>query len=241
MSGSLPGITFLLLFVLFQACSPKYYVPNVQNVPMITQKGQFNGSVAGNDHQFDLQGAYGLSRNAALQINSAWYMPNNNGDGDGSGGLLEAGVGYFRNPETWFMWDVYGLLGLGAMKNEFPASAAEYPGTTGKISANLIRAGIQPSLNLYSKYFSVSLSSRVVGLQYTNIRGDLIFSSENQPQYLRNNQTQLLVEPALTLRAGIKKLKIQLQILRSINVFDEGFRQDKALLSIGLNFNFAKG
>ena len=46
-------------------CSPKYYVPNTLNVPMIQAKGQTNLTVAGNANQVEFQGAYGLSGSVA--------------------------------------------------------------------------------------------------------------------------------------------------------------------------------
>jgi hypothetical protein len=48
------------LFLLI-SCSPKYYVPNTQNVPLIHAQGQTNLSVAGNGNQVEFQGAYGIN------------------------------------------------------------------------------------------------------------------------------------------------------------------------------------
>lgn len=228
-----------VLIGLLEACSPKYYVPNTQNVPAITHKTQTNLSVAGNQNQVEVQGAFGFSDKAAFQINSALYIPRNepNSSGDGSGALFEGGVGYYQNITPDLLFDIYGLCGYGQMRNHFPSSAADYPGTEGKISARILRYGAQPGITLHNQFLSASLSSRVVGLTYTNIKGDLIFSSENQQQYLRDNQTTLLIEPSLTLRVGVEKVKVQLQIVRSINLLNEGFRQDKVLISFGLNVN----
>ncbi|MBP7775520.1 MAG: hypothetical protein KA371_00145 [Acidobacteria bacterium] len=56
--------------------------------------------------------------------------------------------------------------------------------------------------------------------------------------YLNDNKSHFLLEPAVTLRAGGQKMRIQMQLVRSLNLTDSSFRQDDNLLSVGLNFNF---
>lgn len=82
------------------------------------------------------------------------------------------------------------------------------------------------------------MSSRIVNLTYSNIKGDLIFENENQPNYLENNSSNFLIEPAITLRGGFEKLKLQLQYGYSVNLSNSNFRQDNSFLTLGLNFNF---
>ena len=89
-----------------------------------------------------------------------------------------------------------------------------------------------------SKVFSAALSSRIVNLTYSNIEGDLIFEGINQVNYLADNKSNLLIEPALTLKAGLEKIKLQLQYGYSLNVSNSQFTQDKSYLTLGVNFNF---
>jgi hypothetical protein len=77
-----------------------------------------------------------------------------------------------------------------------------------------------------------------VSLNYSNIEGDLIFENVNQAAYLEDNKSNLLLEPALTLRAGVEKVKLQAQMGVSYNLNHPDFRQDKSFFTIGLNFNF---
>lgn len=221
------------------SCSPKYYVPTTQNVPIIRAKGQTNLTAAGNSNQAEFQGAYGISKSLALQANGGFLFPQdeNNGNG-GSGNFLELGVGYYKNLSPDILFDVYGLLGYGRMENHFPTTVSEYPGTTGKISANLLRYGIQPSLSYHSKYFSFTGSARVMNINYVGIDGNFIFESEDQVAYLQNNKSSFILEPALTLRGGLEKVKLQVQLLGSANLTNSKFRQEKSLLTVGLNFNF---
>jgi hypothetical protein len=219
------------------ACSPNYYIPNTQNVPVIGAKGETNISVAGNGNQFELQGAVGVSDHIALQLNGGYVFPKNEDNGNGgSGKLIEAGMGYYTNINENLLFDVYALAGVGSMENHFPSSVSANPSTTGKISANLARFALQPALTFHSPYFSISGSARFASLNFSNIDGSLIFDNVNQADYLTDNKSSFLIEPALTLRGGVEKIKLQIQLMKSFNVSAENFRQDDAMLSIGLNF-----
>lgn len=220
-------------------CSPKYYVPNTVNVPMIQAKGQTNLTVAGNGNQVEFQGAYGLGGSVAFQVNGGAVIPRDEDNGNGgSGRLLEAGVGVFRNVSPNVLFDVYALAGVGTVDNDFPTTVAANPGTTGKISADMTRFSLQPSLSAHGKRFSISGSARISSLRYRNVQGSLVFDGVNQVTYLNDNKSHFLLEPAVTLRAGGQKMRIQMQLVRSLNLTDSSFRQDDNLLSVGLNFNF---
>jgi len=135
------------------------------------------------------------------------------------------------------VFETYGLFGLGSVENHFP-SATTATINSGKISANLMRYGIQPVIGYKSKYFSVAGSARVVNLNYSNISGDLIYQNEDQRTYLENHKSNFLIEPALTLRGGIEKVKIQLQFVKSLNLSYSDFKQDSEMMTVGLNFKF---
>lgn len=234
-------ILFLALMLAIMAgCSPKYYTANTQNVPLISEKGETNLTLSGNDSQVEFQGAYGVGSHVAIQANAGLFIPSDldNGDG-GSGKFFEAGVGYFTPVSERFVFELYGLAGAGSVENHLPSTADASPGTEGDISANIFRYGIQPNFGYKSKYFSAAVSSRFVNLRYSNIDGDLVYNDEDAADYLRENNSHFLIEPALTVRAGLDKIKLQLQVGYSWNVTNENFRQDKEFITLGLNFNFA--
>jgi hypothetical protein len=124
------------------------------------------------------------------------------------------------------------------MENHLPSTMESNPLTQGDISASVLRYGIQPNFGYKSNNFSAALSSRVVNLTYSNIEGDLIFDGVDQVNYLKDNSSNFLIEPALTLRGGFEKIKLQLQYGYSINLSNNDFTQDKSYLTLGLNFNF---
>ena len=221
------------------ACSPKYYSPNTQNVPLITEKGETNLTLSGNGNQIEIQGAYGISQSIALKANGGLFIPKDlkNGNG-GSGKYLEIGGGYYKALSNNLVFETYGLIGFGNFENHLPSTTSTNPQTKGDISASLFRIGIQPNFGYKSKYFSAALSSRFVNLSYSSIEGDLIFENENQAEYLDNNASNFLIEPAVTIRGGLEKVQLQFQAGVSMNVSNNNFRQDKSFLTLGLNFNF---
>lgn len=232
-------IKLLFLVFGFASCSPKFYTPNTQNVPLISEKGETNLTLSGNSNQVEFQGAYGIAKNIALKANGGLFIPSDldNGDG-GSGKFIEFGGGYFKPISENWIFETYGIVGVGSFENHLPSTKNDYPQTNGNISANILRVGIQPNFGYKSKYFSTAVSSRIVNLSYSNTKGDLIFEGENQPNYLKNNSSNFLIEPALTIRGGFEKFKLQLQYGYSLNLSNSNFRQDNSFLTLGLNFNF---
>lgn len=232
-------IVFAAAGILATGCSPKYYSPNTQNVPLMREQGQINLNLSGNGNQAEFQAAYGVINHLAVQVNGGLFIPKDNDNGNGgSGNFVEAGAGYFTPVGTSFVFEAYGLFGYGGLENHLPSTVSDYPATTGKISANISRYSVQPSFGYVHKYFSVALSSRISSLNYSRISGNLIYGGENQQDYLRDNRSSMLIEPALTIRGGLPKLKLQLQFGKSFNVSNSNFSQDDTFMTVGLNYNF---
>ena len=221
------------------SCNPKFYTPNTQNVPLISEKGETNLTLSGNGNQVEFQGAYGITQNIAIKANGGLFIPSNldNGNG-GSGKFFEIGGGYFKPITENWIFELYGLLGIGSFENHLPSTKIDYPQTNGDISANIFRVGVQPNFGYKSKYFSAAISSRIVNLSYSKVDGDLIFDGMPQVDYLESNLSNFLIEPALTVRGGLEKIKLQVQYTYSLNLSNSDFMQDKTLLTIGLNFTF---
>lgn len=189
----------------------------------------------------EFQSAYGISDRFALQANGALYVPKNEDNGNGgSGSLIEGGFGYYKVLFPRFVFESYALAGFGSFENHFPGTRDQYPETDGKISANLFRYGVQPSIGYFSRYFSAAISTRLVGLSYSNISGNLMFGEEHQQTWLNNRKTGFLIEPAITVRAGLQRITLQLQIGTSINASYPDFKQDKGYGTLGLHFRFGQ-
>lgn len=227
------NVTLLLIFATLTGCSPIYYVPNTQNVPVIKEKGQTNVSIGLNSSEstdgFELQGAYGLTDKIALQFNTDW-VKSNEGDSNGSGSIVEFGPGYYKKLSEHVVFETYGLFGFGGLKYE------ENSGNFQNINAKFFRVGLQPSISFSSKYFIASLSTRLAHLKYNSVSGNYY-----DVDYLKANNSFWLIEPALTLQAGSEDVKLFVQLQFSDNLTDPYFMQDDTLISLGLKFNINPG
>lgn len=232
--SNLKNLLILFMGIGLVSCNPKFYTPNTQNVPLISEKGETNLTLSGNGNQVEFQGAYGVSENIAIKANGGLFIPVDVNDDGGSGKFLEFGGGYFKPLNNNFVFETYAIIGFGSVENHFPSTS----NGKGDISANILRVGIQPNFGYKTKHFSAAVSSRFVNLSYNKIEGDLIYENVNQSEYLKDNASNFLIEPALTLRGGFEKLKLQVQYGYSFNVSNSAFRQDDQFLTVGLNFNF---
>lgn len=233
--------TILLFFIsiVFLGCSPEYYAPNSQNIPIMRSKGQTNLGLHYNEGEyikgFELQAAHAITNHMALQLNTDWVKnttnlsTNENSDElKASGNMLEIGAGYFNDIARNFTFETYGLICFGNLKYRPTTSANnEY------FSAKFNRIGIQPSLSYSRKYFNTSLSSRIVHLKYNNING-YSNSSYFDTNYLKENNAYWLLEPALTIQAGFENFKFQLQYVHSFNLTNPSFAQETDIISIGI-------
>ena len=222
------ALSSLCAAVLLSGCSPIYYAPNTLNVPMIRAKGEgvVSGHI-GDRSSLNFQGAYSPKQNWAVVADGFWASEGSAGTIEGRGHLITGGAGYYRPLNTHFMWDTYGILGFGSVKNTFAQR---------DVRSNFVRYGVQPSAGYQSKYFDAAVAARFVGLGYFNTNG----SDPVEVQYLKDAGTQFLFEPALTLRGGYDFLKFQAQLGYSYNLTNSNFKQDEGILSFGVVYTFRR-
>ena len=231
------AIALIASLGLLGACAPKYYSSNAQNVPLLTSEGEgaISASINPDASRADARGALAVSENIGVLANASVFFPRDDDSGNGgSGGLFEMGVGYFRPLENNLVFETYGLVAYGGLENHF-----ETANPNGKLNANLIRVAVQPAFGYKRRHFEAAASSRLAMLNYFNVDGGLIRDGESEAEYLRDNRMQFLLEPAITLRAGIDILKAEAQLGWSVNLSDDEFPQDKNWASVGLVYYFA--
>jgi len=240
--------TFLYLILFgfaIPACSPIYYIPDTHNIPLISEKGENNISLAGNLNQVEFQVSRGITNSIALKANGGLFKGQNQGNfdisnrnGEGSGKFIEIGAGYF-NPfkENW-IFEAYGLFGMGSVENSFERLENSGISTTENISANIRRFGIQPNIGFKNEDFLVAFSTRFINLSYRDIEGDLIFEQVDQQDYLRTNDNLFLIEPALSIGILFNKFDVQLQLGTSFNITNTEFRQDVSSTTLIVNYSF---
>lgn len=234
-------LLLLMMTLVIASCSPTYYIPNPQNVPLISQQGESSFTLALATRQINLQGGYGISKKFAVKANG--YLTTEKSSNTNiveSSKLIEIGAGYFKALPNKFVFEAYGIAGIGSIKNQYnypSEQAPNYSNGIGQLTANTFRFGIEPTIGYKSKNFSAAFSTRFVNLKFSDIKGDLIYKSENQINYLKANASNSLFEPVLTLRAGAEYVKLQLQHGYSFNLSNRDFRQNSGFFSIGINVN----
>lgn len=241
-------VFFLLLTSILLGSCATLYTPSAQNVPLISSKGESSITLTGDGQvedgaQLDFQVAYGLTDKIALASNVTWvnqadrYVSNDVMQG-GYFFLGQAGAGYFKQIKQHYVFETYGLIGLGEVENRQFQNPDPSDLDATFITSNLIKAGIQPNIGYKRKYWSIAISSGFYYLRYFNIEGDLILDDTNYNAYLATNSTHLLIEPSLTVKAGFKNIQLQCQSVASINVFTLDFPQRNDLVTFGISWNF---
>ncbi len=231
--------TLLISIILLWGCSPKYYAPNSQNIPIMKSKGQTNLGIFYNESEytrgFELQAAHAISNHIALQFNTDWIKNGKNGflndaseDLKAKGSMIEIGAGYFTDVARNFTFETYGLVCFGKIDSEDLSLSNSID-----VSAKFNRIGIQPSLSYSRKHYSISVSSRIVHLKYKDI-----YTSGNSeyfdPNYLKSNDAHWLLEPALSFQIGSENLKFQFQYVYSSNLTTPSFEQEPDIVSFGI-------
>lgn len=241
-------IIFLLLFL--SSCSHYFYIPNSHNVPLFQEKGEMRAFVCKNG-DFDgreIQTAYAVTDHIGIMANG-FYVPfaEDYEGNDGSGYLIEGGAGYFTKLKRRWSFETYAGYGAGNVQNKYYQQnvgfwANSEPYYAGRSIMNINRIFIQPSFGFTSSAFDIALSNRFSGIWYTNVRAyDLPQNFEYADDLKRMRKGAFIqVEPAVTVRAGWKYAKLQLQLGFSGNINNRPFRYyDYGNMNLGLYLSFA--
>jgi len=217
------------------SCAPIYYAPNATHVPLFTERKQIAATTNATDGGFQFDAAYSLSNSVMICASGSFANPEEDKDGNGgTGNLIEFGGGYYQPVSEIFVSGITGLLGVGKMENHYPSAG-------GSVEAKLFRWGIQPYIGYTSKYIEGIIAMRLVGVHYSDVKGQLTLNNIEQGDYLRSNSSQLFFEPSLTLRVGYKFIFLQLQEVGSINLTDSKFPNDDNTFTGGIYFRYQLG
>lgn len=215
-------------------CNPIYYRPNTQQVPLFKEKGEIRASVVSNlNDQFEIQTAYAVNNNIGILANGIFVNYDLENDGNYvKGNFIEVGGGYYKPIWNKFVFECYGTVGYGNVFSQFGEPSMSM--FTRTIETDLLRIGVLPLIGYRTKYFSAAFSSRLAHLSFFNYSGGYVYESNLQTDYLRLNKSNMLIEPALTLRGGWNYIQLQAQIVGSYNLSNKNFYQDTSSFSIGL-------
>jgi hypothetical protein len=215
------------------------YVPNTVNAPLLSQKGELRANLSANN----LQAAYAIADGVGVMANGFWQKSstdNPDSGQDGKGYLLEAGVGHFRNLGDLFLFETYGGLGIGSVEHDnwekVNGARSDY-----RYKASALKGFVQPSLGITRPFFDAALSTRLVALRPYSVEAVNYPDARLQADdlYGLQDHTFVFVEPAVTLRAGYKWVKLFVQYGFSLKLNETPLNRDVNFVSLGLHVDFA--
>lgn len=226
------------------ACGPVLYSNVGQNVPLLQEKGEFSGQIAYSETAGSwsasgvmFQGAYAVSDKVGI-ISSYYGMsdvddPDNEWDGSGSYFELGGGI-YGGKPEKKFLYEAYGGIGFGSIRNKSLIVPHDY------IDVHYLKPFIQPSFGFSTKYFDMALTPRIAYLGYTS-QDDYLFAPSDDPydpQEFFENSNKVVFEPGILVRGGFPGVKLEIQYNFSTiqEQSEDYFVNNEEHLSIGLRF-----
>jgi hypothetical protein len=216
-------LSFLIILGL-SSCSPEY-IPNLANTPMFDEKGEIQANVTGGVSGTDIQGAYALSDNIGVMVNTSF----NNETSDTSEDyhkhqIYELALGYYGDISDYGRFEVYGGFGTGNIKAYNENLEFDNP----RSDATFTRLFVQPSLGMKSDIFDGNLATRLAIVKVN-------YAEEIDGQ---EEKFKPFIEPVLTGRLGYKYVKLVSQIGLSIPLTqDYVFDHQPFIFSLGLHFN----
>ena len=216
------------------SCSHYYYAPNSHNVPLFQEKKEARISVAasgGDEFEgIEVQSAYSITNNVGVMVNGFVVQPQE-GSEWGKGNLIEAGIGFFKPLGKNFVFETYGGFGQGSVTNKY---------RIGESTFKFSRYFVQPSIGFTTPWFDIAASVRICELSYLQLDNNNTNSLDKaELDYIKDNKTSLLFEPALTIRGGWKYIKGQMQVGLSQNLTNPDFQQEEFNVNIGVYFTIA--
>lgn len=212
---------FLVAVALFSSrCVNSYYVPSSHNVPLLTEKkdGRASLSYYNANRDFinvipgvELQGSYAVGDHVGLM--GSFLSAGKTVDMSSfSTQYADLGIGCFTTAASQkLVFELYGAFGLGHARNGFDANITS--------DAHYTKVYVQPVIGFKSTYFDAAISWRLASVHFTSVNpmGPIPSYGLSDLDWIINQPTGTVSEPAFTLRAGTGLLKLQIQTGLSIN------------------------
>lgn len=223
-------LAVIITFSLFPvSCSPCYYTPNAQNVPLLDEGREgialfsFQGGLY--TRGINLQTAFSPFNHLGFMFNyqhfwtdyskitgyNFWTGDGDSEDGEIRGNLTELGAGYFLPFQEKFIFEVYSGLGWGSVKNEIHFVGYNHSShLRSTVKSN--RYFIQPAIGWSpNKHFEIAFSNRFCLLEYKDLSIKTGDKTDIYEVARIDNNPLFLFEPAVTIRIGGENIKFQYQ------------------------------
>jgi hypothetical protein len=226
--------------VALSSCTTRLYVPNAVNAPLLAERGEVKINLTQNDLQF----AFSPANNVGIIANGFFMTRTTKNNYQHRGAMFEAGVGYYTTTSTKLSFEGFVGAGYGNVYKQETVQDANDNDVTASFNATAMKFFIQPDFGFRSRVIDVALTPRIAFLKYGNF-SQTNYSEAQLADYKLsgNNLTSgmyVFAEPALTLRAGYKFMKVQLQYGMSLNVTGKQILAPDNFSSIGIVVDIAR-
>ncbi len=251
-------LPLLAAMVSLSSCVPHmYHIPSAHNVPLLKEKNECraSGSVGmglagafGATASNEVQAAYAVTNHIGVFANfmSAIQEPDN---GFAKESYLDAAIGYYTPIGRFGVFEFYG--GMGSSRQHHGYDTYDLYGNfihTDKVRISYVKPFFQPSIGFASNVFDIAFSARVSELFFKIGKADTVNGFKQYHDLDREFASRDIrymysfIEPAITLRAGWKYVKLQLQAQYSYSL--DGIEHSDIFeimhISAGLSFNLTK-
>jgi hypothetical protein len=208
-------ILTIALFVFMTSCHIMY-VPNTQNVPLLEEKNDLKLEIGTKD----LQVAYGITDHVGLMVNgyynkNDWSVTSGTFDNQylSKRSLIEGGLGYYSALGENGRFEVYGGGGFGHVNYDYNLFDNEVQTESNTFGINFMRFYIQPAIGVQGKSFGMAFSTRLASLSFSNTLSEGYTINELTDEGLNELEDNMFffVEPALTMRLGVKYVQFEIQ------------------------------
>jgi hypothetical protein len=225
-------------FLFFTACSPRIYQPKPAEPVLLSKKNQLKINSISDINMSTISIAYSPKENFGIQMgvggnHNETYTINNSGTKTSF--LNEfyfnpyIAAGYYKLSNQ-ILYEIYGGLGVYKYKNTARAYLQKM---------NNLNLFIQPSVAYVNKNFEVVFTAKIDNLNKGKvILSDSVLTAESLKNYnFLDYKSYFFFQPAITIKAGFKFLKFQLQISESIPFSNEY----RSIYGLGYRFPFDLG
>lgn len=220
-------LSLLLLSVfamMLTSCNYRLYYPSTHNVPMLREQNEARamfGYIEGEHSKGgEVQLAYSPLNHLGLTFNYTGTTGKTGSNGKlytGNGHQIEGSCGYYLPLGQKFCFEVYGGLSNG--KHTVRKQIPEY-------QISFTKLYVEPAIGFLTDYADVIFST-----SFGHLNG--------RSQYTPESYRCEVLEPAFTLRAGYKFLKIQAQVNYTIPLTDDAASEEVLIYSLGISTAFA--
>jgi len=221
----------VLITVLFQSCAAAY-VPNVINVPMLSNKGVLQVAANFGFSGFDPQVAYGVTNNIGLMANGSFfngYTSDSISTDYSNHNYGEIGLGYYASILKVIRVELYAGKGYGEIYGERLLAEGRYltdptQAVSSKFRLSNSTTFIQPSIGFSTKVFDCALSNRLIKVEVWD---------------KANVSRNYFMTPVITFKLGYDRVKTISQVGICLPITTMGtFMYQPLIFSFGIQYRF---